>query len=724
MSAGPVKPQGAARALPVLACALALTVAQPASSEIRPGINLYGVSGIIDMPSAVSQPDGWMTLTHGGFGPISRNTLTYQISPRLSGSFRYIGTRDWNRNFCPPNCSGPNAFETYYDRSFDLSYRLLSEGRFLPSVTIGLQDFVGTSLNMGEYVVASKSIGPRLRVTAGLGFGRLASHGGRPGPLGDRPKVDFGEGGMINFGQWFRGDMAPFGGLEYQFADKWTFKAEYSSDGYVEEAGKRGTFDWQSPVNFGIEYQRNPHVALGLYSMHGSEIGFNLTIRLNPDQRPSGGIGGVGPTPIAPRPSRASHPEMYVTGWEVDEAAKATLIAALNANLERESLVVESLGVTGDRAQVRFRNGTYDATSQAVGRVARAMARVLPSSVEVFEIVPQANGLVGAKVTLRRSDLEALEFAADSGTKLRARTAISAAGPQLPDALGNAALYPNFAWALQPWGQTMLFNPRKPLQILLGGQLTARYEPAPGLVLSGTATQSLNGGFLTKETAYTDPTPLPPVRRQSFAYYQSDAPVLESLTASIYRQFGPELYGRATAGYLERMYGGVAAEVLYKPVGRPWSVGAEVAYVAQRDNEGLGFGQYDYQVATGHLSGYYSFANGFEAQLDVGRYLAGDVGGTFTLMRTFENGWKVGAFATLTNVSPEDFGEGSFDKGIRLEIPVSYFIGQPSRGVRTMVLQPLGRDGGARVRINDRLRDTLRGYDAAGIDAQWGRFWK
>ena len=180
-----------------------------------------------------------------------------------------------------------------------------------------------------------------------------------------------------------------------------------------------------------------------------------------------------------------------------------------------------------------------------------------------------------------------------------------------------------------------------------------------------------------------------------------------------------------TVGYLERMFGGVSAEVLYKPVNQRWSLGAEVNYVAQRDTDGgFGFGDYDYSVATGHVSGYYDFGNGFEAQLDVGRYLAGDVGGTFTLMRHFENGWKIGAFATITNVSAEDFGEGSFDKGIRMEIPLTYFTGQPTRTVRTVVLRPLGRDGGARLAVNDRLRETLRSYDEAGLDAQWGRFWK
>ena len=706
-----------------LVAVIAALAVGPASAELDAAPNLNGVAGLIDMPSAETLPDGWMGLTRGQFGPVRRSSLNYQITPRLSGSFRYIGIKDWNAEVCPPNCTGANAFETYFDRNFDLRYQILSEGQYLPAVTIGLQDFVGTGLNMAEYVVATKSFGPRLRVTAGLGFGRMASHGAIGTPFGARPKVDFGNGGLVNYQQWFRGPAAPFGGIEYQFADKWTVKAEYSSDAYTAESAERGTFDRRTPYNFGIEYQRNPHLRLGAYSMHGSEIGISLTILLNPDQRPAGGIGGVGPTPIKPRLSFASNPGMYTTSWLTQPEAKDVLIRSLNVNLQREKIVVESLGVTGDRAQVRFRNTVYDASAQAVGRVARAMALSLPSSVETFEIVPVSNGLAGAKVTVRRSDLERLEFAPDGGALLRARTTISAAGEPLPDTARNAELYPKFFWSVGPWAQTMLFNPDEPLQLILGAELRAKYEFAPGLVVSGSVIQPLTDGFRIRGT--NDPSPLPPVRREASAYFANNGPSVENLTAAWYTQLGPELYGRVSVGYLERMFGGVSAEVLYKPVDRRWALGAEINYVAQRDTDGgFGFGDYDYSVATGHVSGYYDFGNGFEAQLDVGRYLAGDVGGTITLMRYFENGWKVGAFASITNVSAEDFGEGSFDKGIRMEIPLSYFSGHPSRSVRNFVLRPLGRDGGARLQVNDRLRDTLRSYDAAGLDAQWGRFWK
>src|SRR5690606_10644994 len=131
---------------------------------------------------------------------------------------------------------------TAYDRSFDLRFKALDESRYLPAVTIGLQDFVGTGKLSGEYIAATKTFGPNLKLTAGLGWGRLGSHGGIGSPFGTRAPIEFGLGGDISGKEWFRGPVAPFGGLEWKLHDAWTLKAEYSSDAYSEAAAARGTF--------------------------------------------------------------------------------------------------------------------------------------------------------------------------------------------------------------------------------------------------------------------------------------------------------------------------------------------------------------------------------------------------------------------------------------------------------------------------------------------------
>jgi hypothetical protein len=158
-------------------------------------------------------------------------------------------------------------------------------------------------------------------------------------------------------------------------------------------------------------------------------------------------------------------------------------------------------------------------------------------------------------------------------------------------------------------------------------------------------------------------------------------------------------------------------------VASDFALGVEANYVAKRDYDML-FGFQDYEVATGHVSAYYEWDNGYFGQIDVGRYLAGDWGTTLTLERTFDNGWRVGAFATFTDVSFEDFGEGSFDKGITLTIPIGQITGQPDRDTYSTVLRPVQRDGGARLDVSDRLYDVVHDTHVPELQEGWGRFWR
>ncbi len=48
----------------------------------------------------------------------------------------------------------------------------------------------------------------------------------------------------------------------------------------------------------------------------------------------------------------------------------------------------------------------------------------------------------------------------------------------------------------------------------------------------------------------------------------------------------------------------------------------------------------------------------------VGQYLAGDKGGTLEIAKRFDSGVVVGGYATITNVSKEEYGEGDFTKGV------------------------------------------------------------
>jgi hypothetical protein len=54
-------------------------------------------------------------------------------------------------------------------------------------------------------------------------------------------------------------------------------------------------------------------------------------------------------------------------------------------------------------------------------------------------------------------------------------------------------------------------------------------------------------------------------------------------------------------------------------------------------------------------------------------------------------------WATKTDVSSEEFGEGSFDKGLFFRIPFDSVINKHRKSISTTRIRPVQRDGGARL---------------------------
>ena len=318
-------------------------------------------------------------------------------------------------------------------------------------------------------------------------------------------------------------------------------------------------------------------------------------------------------------------------------------------------------------------------------------------------VVPVENGIPMSAVTMKRSDLEALEN--DAAVEMLARTSISDAyGRRTPEDL---VTFPRFSWEVAPYFDYSGFDPDMPLRIDVGARAAASYEIRRNLVLSGEIRKRVIGNL--DEISRESESLLPRVRTDYRLYAKEGDPFIRYLTLDHYGRPAPDLYSRVSVGYLERMYAGVSGEVLWKPADSRLAFGAELNYVRRRAFDGM-FGleenvtvdpvsgiEREIPDVNGHVSGYYAFGNGFHGQVDVGRYLAGDYGATFTLTRDFANGWSVGAFATFTDVTEEEFGEGSFDKGIRFSMPVNWILGQPSRQTVGTTITPITRDGGQRL---------------------------
>ena len=156
-----------------------------------------------------------------------------------------------------------------------------------------------------------------------------------------------------------------------------------------------------------------------------------------------------------------------------------------------------------------------------------------------------------------------------------------------------------------------------------------------------------------------------------------------------------------SAGILEEMFTGYGFEYLYFKNNTNYAIGFEVFDVIKRDHK-MRFGKLDYKNTVASANFYYRNYNliPFDMKISYGEYLEGDIGSTIEFSRSFENGTKFGVFASFTDVTSEQFGEGSFDKGVFFNIPIyGNFI--------NYTWKPLTKDPGAKLNRRNSLHDLL-----------------
>ncbi|MBL4806772.1 MAG: YjbH domain-containing protein, partial [Rhodobacteraceae bacterium] len=259
-----------------------------AAEGFGPSFGSFGSVGIVDTPTALMQPDGQTSWSFTGNGTMRGAIFNFQLLPWIETSTRATSLDDW---------TAPGA--TFGVNAFDLKFQLFTEDDMRPALALGFRDFLANGPTTSEYLVATKHFGDKLRVSAGIGWGRLGSSNSIGELFGARPAVD----SEFGIDHMFAGDAAFFGGIEWQTPiNNLTFKAEYSSDAYTGEQ-VFGDFERNSPFNFGLEYRLGQHIELGAYYNYGSDFGFRVTVTGNPHRPITPQDIGVGPAPVNARPA-------------------------------------------------------------------------------------------------------------------------------------------------------------------------------------------------------------------------------------------------------------------------------------------------------------------------------------------------------------------------------------------------------------------------------------
>ena len=685
-----------------------ISVAKTRAFENPRMINTYGMPGSIDNPSAEAFPDGQFSVSSSFFGGTIRTNLSFQVTNSLALSFRYSRI--------------PSALGDYggyfWDRSFDIHYLIREQTNYFPSIALGLRDFIGTGLYSGEYFVATSDLNSRLSISGGIGWGRLSGTNKFNNIFGrseDRSKISYGYGGTFHVKQFFSGNNSPFFSLSYDLSETTEIIAELSSDSYNEENSSPKGLNRKNDLNFGVKYQFAPDFSIIGMLMHGNTFGLTGVLALNPRNSPYKSGIETAPMPFLENDSII----------EIQSYMDTDIFIRSAKLLKLDGIILLKLKIDNEFLDAEILDRQYHNVSQMIGRVGRILSKTVPTNVKFFRInmVDYKSGYSVSQVTIDRESLRSFELVFNGPEKLWKTVKIdnSAAGIYSSFNVTTSPL----TWSFYPDIDIMLFDPQSPINGSLGWEANLAYRLANSTTINSSIKQALITGL--KDIKHTPKSGLPNVRSDFMYYYRDirNRPYLDSLTIDQHYKPFNNIYGQINFGYLELMYAGIRAEAVWKDVKKPYGIGLDIARIRKRDTFGtLSILSEPYTTAIGTV--YYDMQNNWNVKLDAGRYLAGDYGATFSLLRTFNNGWEIGAFATLTNVDFSTFGEGSFDKGITLKAPLSWFTGKKSQVYRKTIIKPITGDGGARLLLGDDkfLYNNVKRYDLKNIKDNWTRVFR
>ena len=435
-------------------------------------------------------------------------------------------------------------------------------------------------------------------------------------------------------------------------------------------------------------------------------------------QRGAGGAVGVLVTEVG-----LGRPLLPPVDPEYSQDEREAVAVRLAAALESQAFFMEALEMSGRQATVYLTPVRFRQVARNIGYSARIIANNLPAPIEEITIVSLNGGMESSRIMVLRSDLERADKRLGSTEEILARAEITAGLPWWPGSnVRVPGRYPQFSFSIAPQTRQHIGGPDQFILYQFWLSMHFGVDIARGLSLTGIAGKNLYNNF-DRITLRSDSV-LPKVRSDIKEYLQQGNDNLVRLQLDYMFKAAEDLYVRTSAGMFEEMFGGIGAEILYRPFDSRLAIGVDVNRVHQRGYEQrLKFQKY--KVTTGFLTFYYNIPyKDLLGVVSAGKYLAGDRGVTFDLSRRFESGIRVGAWATLTNVSFQQFGEGSFDKGFYFVIPFELFLTNSTTASGVFGFRPLFRDGGQRLLMGNRLIEVTGAASHAEVVRDWPQFFK
>ena len=649
----------------------------------------YGTLGLIQNPNARFLDEGSLGFSWSHNEPYLRGSLIAYPFNWLEVSYQYADIN--NRLYSPyKSFSGSQSLK---DKSFDTKIRLIKESQLLPQIAVGFRDIAGTGLFSSEFIVASKNLSKGLDLTMGIGWGDLS------GQLIKNPLLEIsdrfatrssftGLGGEFNVGNYFSGPTGYFFGIEYYVPKFKGIRIKFEYDGTNYKTENDRPISQASNLNYGIVFPQSKNLSYKLNFTRGNTLNFGFSYNLNLGNKNSQTISKEKQSRIS-----NSNAVKIVTSRSDQNLFKGAL-----KYLSDEKIFLQHADINDNEFEVIFAQTKYRNPVIASGRALNILDQIAPNNITSFK-VSEINGGIGL-----------YSIAVNRNAFNRDRKQFLPPKPDTDISVEPFFLNNNKNYKFNPEAKyPALFHTIGPdIRSQIGGpdgfffgdvKLKSRSEFLIRRGLSVISVISYGLYDNMDDLQLPSDSVLPHVRTDIVKYLkQSRNLSIQRMQLNKFGQISPSIFYKFSAGILEYMFNGYGSEVLFKPFDKNYAIGVEAWKVYQRNYDQM-FGildDVDYETTTGHLSFYYHEPmTNIIFKMKGGKFLAQDSGISFEFTREFYSGFRLSAFFTLTDISKEEFGEGSFDKGFSFYIPLEIFSNSYNSRNFGWGLKPMTRDGGA-----------------------------
>ncbi|MCU7554812.1 YjbH domain-containing protein [Alteromonas sp. ASW11-19] len=651
---------------------------------------VQGGTGLIQTPTARMRPAGDLAINYTDNHEYRFWSVSLQLFEWMEATARYTDVRTQLYS----QVESFSGDQTLKDKGLDVKFRVWEESYYLPDISVGFRDFGGTGFFESEYITASKAVGP-FDFHLGVGWGYMGSADDITNPFCnlkdsfcERPVGYSGLGGKVDYNQFFKGTMAVYGGVEYQ--TPWAplrLKLEYEGNTY--EFDRAGELEQDTRLNVGAVYKWN-NFDFSLNYQRGNTVGFGVTYQFNMHTFEQ---------------VKVDEPPRELMTRKPPEKVEDINRYRLYTELQRDAaFILSDVDIQEDEAVFYGRQSAYRDIAEANERTGRVIASELPDSVKTYHLVelngniPMVDTVIDADAFIAAARYESLD-ADITNTWQRQNPAPEVREDFKPASTSGFFHSTDFFWT-QTFGSPEDFYLYQTGLIFSGGYAFDENWTAMGS-LSATVFDNFDKFNFTVDK---EDTPLPRVRTRVREYVSNNRFSVDTAFLQYKDQLSDNLFGQVYGGYLERMFAGLGGELLYRAVDSNIAYGVDINYVKQRDYDNQ-FEFLDYDTVTGHASVYWQpeMLPDTQITMSAGRFLAGDKGVNIDFAKRFDSGIVVGAYAAFTDVSSEDYGEGSFTKGFYLSIPLDLFVLRPAKGRGMFPWIPISRDGGQLLRRPVRL---------------------